>query len=264
MLKFSANLGLLWKDLPIPIAIENAAKAGFDAIELHFPYHEDPVCVRNALVAHNMKLISINTDIGAQNGDFGICALPEREAEARSLIDQSIEYAEIAGADNIHLLAGISQGQTARNTFVRNLQYACKQLSDSAIGLLIEPLNPVDRPDYFLSCFKQAESIINQISDSKLRLMFDCYHAGMMGENVTEWLQRLLPIIGHIQIASVPDRKAPDHGHVDYQTIFDLLEYRNYQKPLGAEYVMDETDNYNFAWLKAYKAKFAAKKESSC
>jgi hydroxypyruvate isomerase len=33
--KFSANLGFLWSDLPLPAAIHAAKAAGFDAVECH-------------------------------------------------------------------------------------------------------------------------------------------------------------------------------------------------------------------------------------
>ena len=38
-MKFSANLGFLWADRPLPDAIRAAKAAGFDAVECHWPYN---------------------------------------------------------------------------------------------------------------------------------------------------------------------------------------------------------------------------------
>jgi hydroxypyruvate isomerase len=38
MLRFSANLGFLWRDLPLLDRVRAAGQAGFDAVEFHYPY----------------------------------------------------------------------------------------------------------------------------------------------------------------------------------------------------------------------------------
>jgi sugar phosphate isomerase/epimerase len=43
-----------------------------------------------------------------------------------------------------------------------------------------------------------------------LKLQFDFYHRQILHGDVTTALRRLMPLIGHIQIASVPSRSEPD------------------------------------------------------
>ncbi|MCB1346732.1 MAG: isomerase, partial [Rhodobacteraceae bacterium] len=61
MRRFSANLGFLWADLPLPHAIRAAHAAGFDAVECHWPYDSDPALVRTALQETVLPMLGINT-----------------------------------------------------------------------------------------------------------------------------------------------------------------------------------------------------------
>jgi hydroxypyruvate isomerase len=49
MVTFSANLGFLWADLPLPSAIRAAKAARFDAVECHWPYTTPTTEITTAL-----------------------------------------------------------------------------------------------------------------------------------------------------------------------------------------------------------------------
>jgi hydroxypyruvate isomerase len=70
-----------------------------------------------------------------------------------------------------------------------------------------------------------------------------------MEGDISRGLAAMIPIIGHIQIASVPDRAEPDSGELDYGHVFGVLEALGYEAPIGAEYKpRDGTDN-GLGWL---------------
>ena len=48
-MKFSANLGLLWPEIPQIDKIYRAKEAGFDAIEFQFPYDNDATEIKKAI-----------------------------------------------------------------------------------------------------------------------------------------------------------------------------------------------------------------------
>ena len=113
-MKFSANLGFLWNDQPLPKAIYEAKAAGFHAVECHFPYDVHPADVRTALNETGLQTLGINTIRGnSANGEFGLAALPGREEAALKSIDLAIRYAIEIGARNVHVLAGIASGAQA-------------------------------------------------------------------------------------------------------------------------------------------------------
>jgi hydroxypyruvate isomerase len=253
MPRFSANLGFLWTQLELPQAIHAAARAGFDAVECHWPYDTPPGDLRSALRATGLPILGLNTKRGDHTaGDFGITAIPSRDADARRAIDDAVRYAEIAGAEAIHVMAGNADGREAEKTFRANLEYAC----DRACGrmILIEPINPVDAPGYFLQTTDHARRVIADVSAPNLRMMFDCYHVARAEGDVLTQLNNVLTHVGHIQFAAVPDRGPPDHGALDYAALFREIDALGWQRPLGAEYKPGGDTDASLGWLTRARA----------
>ncbi len=253
-MKFSANLGFLWNDRPLAEAIRAAKAAGFDAVECHWPYDQPIADVKAALAETGLTMLGLNTRRGdVSGGENGLAALTGREAEARAAIDEALDYARQIGTANVHVMAGFATGDLAQDTFVQNLRYACQQAEPLGITILIEPLNSYDAPGYFLTTTEQASVIIEAVGAPNLRLMFDCYHVQLMEGDLSHRLQSLLPVIGHIQFASVPDRGAPDHGEVNYHHIFDLVGSLGWETALGAEYKPQGDTDSTLGWMHNYR-----------
>lgn len=254
MVKFSANLGFLWRELALPEAIRAAARAGFDAVECHWPFDVPMDQVRAALDETGLPMLSLNTVRGkVEQGDTGLAALPGRETEARAAIDQAIGYARAVGALAVHVMAGDSAGDAARETFLANLRHATDRAAPHGIKILIEPLSRRDWPGYFLQTTDQAADIVASVGASNLRLMFDCYHVQIMEGDLTRRLTALMPVIGHVQIAAVPDRGPPDHGEVDYRHVLGVLENLGYERPIGAEYRPSGPTEAELGWMAALR-----------
>lgn len=250
MASYSANLGFLWTDQTLPDAIRKAAAAGFDAVEFHWPYDTPAEETLSALQETGLAVLGINTVRGnTDKGENGLAALPGRESEAQQAIDQALQYAAAVGARCVHVMAGFASGVEAHATFVNNLRYACQQAASHGIVILIEPLNHYDAPDYFLSKTTQAVEIIEEVGQTNLKLMFDCYHVQLMEGDLTHRFQSLLAHIGHVQFASVPDRGPPDSGELNYRYLFDMMTKAGYKHPLGAEYKPVGATDDSLGWL---------------
>lgn len=245
MTRFSANLGFLWQDRPLPEAIRAAHAAGFDAVEVHWPYGTPATDTLAALEETGLPLLGLNT-VRGKPGENGLSALPGREGDARDAIDQAITYADATGAGAIHVMTGFAEGPEAQATYEANLRYAC-ECTDRTI--LIEPLNRHDAPGYFLQNTDQARTIIEALGLPNLKLMFDCYHVGRTEGDVITRLTDLMPVIGHIQFASVPDRGPPDQGEPNYRAIFEHITALGWERPLGAEYRPPE--DQNCGWMQS-------------
>ena len=247
-LTFSANLGFLWKESTLPEAIRLAKAAGFSAVECHTPYDVPAAEVKAALDETGLPMLGINT-VRGMPGDSGLAALAGREGDARAAILQAIRYAEAIGAGAIHVMAGRAEGAAAHAAFLDNLAYA-REACPAGITLLIEPLNPHDAPGYFLNSTDQARGIIEDLALPGVKLMFDCYHVGRTEGDIVTRLRDLLPVIGHIQFASVPDRGPPDRGEVDYRYVFRASEALGWERPLGAEYRPAGETGASLGWMR--------------
>ncbi len=254
---FSANLGFLFTDRPLPDAVRAAARAGFAAVECHFPYDFAAAEVRAALEETGLPMLGLNTWPGDRvAGDFGLAALTGREEEARAAIRQAVDYAQAIGAGAVHVMAGCTDGgPEAEAAFRANLLYACDLAAPLGLTILIEPINTRDVPGYHLSSTAHAASVIAALRRGNLRMMFDCYHLQIMEGDLLRRFARYQPIIGHVQFAGVPDRGAPDQGEVDYRWLLPQFAALGWRGPFGAEYRPGEAGTEaSLAWMTRFGA----------
>ncbi len=254
MARFSANLGFLWTDLLLVEAIHAAKAAGFHAVECHWPYDVPAGCVARALGEASLLMLGLNTAPGdLSKSEFGLAALPDRQEEARAAIDQAIDYGAEIRTQAVHVMAGVTNAETAHDVYLDNLRYACRMAEPYDITILIEPLNQHDVPGYFLADTKQASDVINEIAVPNLKLLFDCYHVGRTEGNIENRFRELQPLIGHVQFASIPDRGPPNDGQIDFPSFFAMLDDLGWSRPLGAEYRPVGATDASLGWLADFR-----------
>lgn len=250
----SANLGFLWTDLPLPQAVRAAARAGFDAVELHWPYAVDPAALKDVLDETGLPVLALNTLRGdPTKGEFGLAAVPGRDGEARAHFDQALAYARAIGAGRIHVLAGIAEGAGARSVFIDNLRRARDLAAPHGIELLIEPLNSRDVPGYFLSDCDTAREIIAALGGQGVSIMYDLYHMQIMRGDLLTQAIRHMDRIGHIQFAANPGRGMPDRGEVDFTFLLPALRDAGYGGYFGAEYRPGADTDASLGWMDRFR-----------
>lgn len=254
MPRFSANLGFLWHELPLLERIDKAAVAGFKAIELHWPYDVPANQTGQACARNNLTLLGLNTSAGdVAKDEFGLGAVPGRQQDFQDSIEQAIAYCKASGATSIHVMAGVvsSGGQNrAYTVFKENLTVAARKAESSGLILLLEPINPRDKPNYFYSTLSEAVSLIEEIGSETIRLIFDVYHVGVTEGDVIMKLRRYKDLIGHIQIAAVPTRAEPDAGEIAYRAIFEEIDAIGYAGWVGCEYLPRGSVEEGLKWLR--------------
>ncbi len=255
MPRFSANLGFLWKKLHLPEQIRTAANRGFKAVECHLPYTFNTTEVSTALKETGLPMLALNTPFDPTGVDnHGYASIPRYRQEARSGIDKALEYAAAIDARNIHIMAGLGgDDAAAQKCYFDNLEYASLKAAETAIGVLIEPINRYDRPGYFLHRTDQAAEIIRELGADNVRLMFDCFHVQKTEGNLSYRLQNHISIIGHIQIASVPDRMEPNEGEIAYDYLFQFIDRIGYTGFVGAEYIPRHDTDEGLTWYEKYR-----------
>lgn len=85
MPKFTANLSMLFTEAPMLERFERAARAGFRAVELQFPYDTPAEQLQQALFRNKLALVLHNLPAGDwAAGERGIACLPDRVEEFRA------------------------------------------------------------------------------------------------------------------------------------------------------------------------------------
>jgi hydroxypyruvate isomerase len=252
--RLSANISILFTELPFLERLEAAAKAGFRAVECWFPYEWPSAQIKARLDANGLKIIGINSAPGdTAQGQFGLAATRQRTEFCASVL-QALDYAQALECPNVHLLSGMGDPQDAptRERYLDNIAWAADEAAKLGKTLLLEPLNPVDRPGYYLSRQSQALDIVQTLSRPNLKIMFDVYHVQMTEGRIVSTMLANLPHIGHMQIADVPGRHEPGTGEIRFDFIFEQIQRSGYLERggwIGCEYKPKIHSDASQAWL---------------
>ncbi len=257
MPRFAANLSMMFNEVPFLDRFEVAAKAGFDAVEFLFPYECSPEEIGSRLHGNGLTQALFNLFPGDWNkGERGFAALPERFADVQASVNRALPYAKATGVKRLHLMAGIADRRDPKavDAFCRSVVWVAEALAKESIDLMLEPINPRDVPGYFLNDFDFAAGVINDLKIPNLKLQFDIYHRQIVHGDVTVALREMMPMIGHIQIASVPSRNEPSGEELNYAFLFDELDRLGYGGFVGCEYRPKGNTVDGLGWFAPYAA----------
>lgn len=260
MIQLAANLSLLFNEHPFLERFAAAADAGFSAVETQFPYAWPAEQQAQALQRQGLKQVLINLPAGNwDKGERGIACHPDRVEEFRTGVERAIEYARVLNCTQINCLAGIQpeevSAEQAQAVLVANLAYAAEQLASAGIELVIEAINTVDIPGFFLHSTAQAAAIIDRVGASNLGIQYDIYHMQMMGEDTAGMLSTHRDLIRHIQIADAPGRHEPGTGQIDYSALFELIEQIGYRGWVSCEYLPAQDTLSGLGWIERFGLK---------
>lgn len=239
MPNFAANLTMMFNEWAFLDRFDAAAEAGFAAVEFLFPYDHPPEAVAERLRRNGLTQALFNMPPGDwAAGERGVAALPGRFDDVAAGVERALDYAAATGVKRLHLMAGLapSGDANAAAAYRRAVEHAAGRLAERGLDLLLEPINRRDMPGYFLNGFPAAEALIAELGLANVKLQFDLYHRQIIHGDVTMALRRLMPITGHVQIASVPSRNEPDGEELAYPFLFAELDRLGYVGFVGCEY----------------------------
>jgi 2-dehydrotetronate isomerase len=254
MPRFAANLTMLFTEVSPLERPSYAAQAGFDGVEILFPY--DTPVADWARALDGMPLALINTPPGDwASGERGFAAVPGMEARFRDSFLRGADYATRLGAARLHVMAGVGKGPVAEETFLSNLTWAVAQVPD--LRLTLEPLNPADMPGYFLNDYDHAARMIDDLALPQIGLQFDLWHATRLyGQAAFVWEDHKSRV-SHVQISGFPNRAEPGGGGFDLTALCNDLDAMAFDGWLAAEYVPAAGTLRGLGWLTALKGRTA-------
>ena len=261
MLKFSANLSLLFTELPLIDRFHAARKAGFKAVEIQFPYELSIDTLKSVLKDTELPLVLINIPAGdlMQGGD-GLACVPGREQDFSTALELAEAYARELNVPTVNALAGRQPEGLLRdeclNTLTENLQKALPIFRKNAIQLVTEAINIFDMPRFLIHSLNDMQLLCQQVPG--LLMQFDGYHMARMGEDIEAALNHYLPQIGHIQFADAPGRHEPGTGSLELAHFFSLIRDSHYTQWCGAEYIPSKPTTETLQWLSRWQTTTAS------
>jgi hydroxypyruvate isomerase len=252
MSNLAANISMMFTEWDFLDRFQAAADSGFRGVETLSPYEFAPNAVAKAREAAGVEVVLFNLPFLPE--ERGFAALPWRKTEFRDALAKALEYADALQCPRVHAMAGIpgddADEAAVADTFAENLAYAAAAAAPRGVDICIEPINSRDIPGYYLNYIEDGAAIIARVGAPNVRLQFDIYHRQIMSGDVMMSLAAHLPLIGHVQIASVPDRHEPTTGELDDARVLHYLDELGYTGWVGCEYRPKAGTVAGLGWLK--------------
>ncbi|MFI1016395.1 TIM barrel protein [Streptomyces sp. NPDC020965] len=251
--RYALNLSLCLSGLPAVDAIGFAARAGFDQVELWWPFTDArPVDaqiagLRAALLANDSRLVCLNIDAGdTKAGERGLLSAPGQVDRCRASVMTAARTAEATGCRLLNLpygnrLPGHTPGQQHR-TARENLLFAAAEARRAGASILIEPLNTADNPRCLLTDLAQAAELVADLRHAgadNAGILLDIYHLARGHQDVEAAIVRHAPDTLHVQFADLPDRRSPGTGELDFTAVHRTLARTGYRGLVGLEFIGD-------------------------
>jgi hydroxypyruvate isomerase len=263
MPRLAANITLMFTERPFLDRIDAAADAGFRGIECVAPYEAPAEVIAERLQRRGLELALFNFAIGDwAGGDRGIAADPLRVEDFYAEVGRARDYARATGCKRLHLMAGkvprdADLGRWTE-TLVANVRFAAQAMASDGIEVMLEPINTrIDIPGYFYDTTAAALAVMGAVGRPNVKLQYDIYHMQIMEGDIARTIERLLPRIGHIQIADNPGRGEPGTGEINFPWLLARLDQLGYAGWVGAEYRPVGDTVEGLGWAQPYLAERA-------
>ena len=221
---------------------EYAKKCGANAVEFWKWSNKDIVKVKEELVKNELSFSVFNIDCKDEKISYdlsrGILNAGRKEEFILALKDSIPVYKEL-NANGMIVLIGETLDipyEEQIDNIVKCLKAAVPIIEKENITLLLEPLNDIDRKNYFLPRSKEVFEIIRKVNSSNIKILLDLYHEQLMAGNLMNTIKEKISHIGHIHVADVPGRHEPGTGEINYKGILECLKELNYENYVGFEF----------------------------
>ncbi len=258
MPRFSANISMLFREHELLDRVRTARRAGFEAVEVQFPYDIAVEDWRDVKRRARMPIALFNIGAGdLTTGGPGLAAVPGRESAFGEAVSAAARYAEALKPESVNVLPGAPGDEFERErcmaTLAANLNHAATVMADLGVRVVVEPVNTRDRPGFFLSNSSDALCAIDWAGHANLALQYDVYHMQIMEGDLSATLERIVGRIGHVQFADPPGRHEPGTGEVNFPRLFETLDRLGYDGWVGAEYVPSGPTEETLEWFEPYR-----------
>ena len=226
----AASVSWMFQEAALLDRFALAAAVGFRAVEIQAPYSEPASRLAERIRDARLKTVLINTPVA-------LAAVPGEERAFREGMTTALRYAAALDCDQVHCLAGRTDHPSAESTMIANVRWAADAAAAQGARILLEPLNTVDNPGYFLTASSQARRIIDQVERGNVRMQYDCYHMQIMEGRLAETIAAQLDVISHVQISGVPGRHEPDERQeINYPFLLSMIDELGFDGWVGCEY----------------------------
>jgi hydroxypyruvate isomerase len=255
-MRFSANVSILFKEVPLLERFGRAASAGFSAVEFWWPGHDaDLGEIERAVKDADLDVALFNFDAGDMPaGERGLAGDPGREQQFKENVPVALELARSLKCRKMNVLVGHEIPGMDRDEQLalarENVRFAAGEAESADVTVMVEAVNTFENGPYLLYTTEQAVEFVERAGQENVRIQHDFYHMQRMEGNLVANLREHFDHIGHVQIADSPGRGEPGTGEIHYPYVLAALEVLGYDGYVGLEYnPTTENTEESLEWL---------------
>jgi hydroxypyruvate isomerase len=263
VVRFDANLSILFPDMPLLERPAAAAALGFDAVELWWPFPDEaPAATEvdrlvDAIGAAGLTLVALNLAHGDRAaGEHGLAAIPGQEGRFCDSLEVAVAIAGRLGCVVFNALYGSRTGEFRPEVLdekaVESLAFAAGRAKTVGATVVLEALNPVDFPRYGLHRTADSIALADRVlaeTGAIVKVLFDVYNVQRSEGDLITRIELHAARFGHVQVADVPARLHPGSGEIAFERVLPALARAGYNGYVGLEYRPSPDPAETFAWL---------------
>lgn len=251
-MKLISNVSMMFCEVPLVERLKAAQNAGFQGVEIQFPYADEIAPLKSESNALGMPITLINVPRGLGDA-VGLAALPAEKEAYRTAVAICSKHAAALGVRKVNVLSGRPPGGVSHAdclaTLKSNLVHTADVMADIGVQVMIEPVNCGDVPGFFLSGLDDALTLLDDINHPNLALQFDFYHMAITEPDLPAAIRRAGAKIGHVQFADTGGRHEPGTGSIDFVAAFSALRDTGYSAEVSAEYRPQRSTLDGLEWI---------------
>ena len=254
-MRFSANLSMLFREVPFLERFARAAEAGFSTVEFWWPAEQEVGEVERAIADAGLSVALFNFDAGDMPaGDRGLLSDPDRAGQFRDNVPLALDLARRLRCPRLNALVGLELPGADRAEQLglarENVAWAADQAAPHGIEVMIEAVNTFENGPYLLPTTREAARFVEAVGRGNVKLQYDVYHMQRMEGNLVANLREFAGRIAHIQVADSPGRGEPGTGEINYPYVFRAIEQLDGFRFIGLEYnPTTDTTEASLEWL---------------
>lgn len=234
----SVMLWTVFRDLSFAERLEKVHEAGYRAVEL---VREFEHWSKDDFAAARRKKQELGMHFDATCGVWHALAdANDREPFLKSLRDFLPTMKELECSRMVmqtgNKVPGLSPEQMRANC-VETLKRGGDIAAQGDIELLIENIDPLENPKYFLTSSAEGFDIVREAGSPHVKLLYDFFHEQIAEGNLIAKLEKNMDYLGLVHIADVPGRHQPGTGEINYGNIFRKLAQLGYSRYAAMEFI---------------------------
>jgi hydroxypyruvate isomerase len=248
--RLSANVSTLFASLPVARRPQAAVDAGFEAIELWWPFAA-PTPDRTAVDAFvdlitrtGLRVTSLNFCTGERSaGERGLLSRADGWQRFMDSLPIAIDIASRLGCKRLNALFGNREGERLSEAQIERgvdmLSHAAGRADEIGALVMVEPLSASEAPEYAVRTSEQVRQLVEKVYDRsghRIGICFDVYHLYQTEGRLAEVIARSADMIFHVQLADSPCRREPGTGNIDFFEVLGALRDVGYEGYIGLEY----------------------------